>query len=72
MTTYFSGMLQSPLTSFVIVMEMTNSHEILIPLMAAAFLANGTSKLIHPVPLYVALFNASKYHLNKPVKSNGN
>ncbi|MDO8846260.1 MAG: chloride channel protein [Methylicorpusculum sp.] len=72
MTAYFSGMLQSPLTSFVIVMEMTNSHEILIPLMAAAFLANGTSKLIHPVPLYVALFNASKYHLNKPVKSNGN
>ncbi|MCD2452304.1 chloride channel protein [Methylicorpusculum oleiharenae] len=70
MTAYFSGMLQSPLTSFVIVMEMTNSHEILIPLMAAAFLANGTSKLINPVPLYLALFNASKYQLNKQVKIN--
>jgi len=55
MTAYFSGMLQLPLTSFVIVMEMTNSHEILIPLMATAFLASGTSKLINSVPLYLAL-----------------
>ncbi len=55
MTAYFSGMLQSPLTSFVIVMEMTGSHEILIPLMATAFFATGTSKLINPVPLYRAL-----------------
>ncbi|WP_340121412.1 hypothetical protein [Methylobacter svalbardensis] len=36
-------------------MEMTNSHEILIPLMATAFLASGTSKLINSVPLYLAL-----------------
>ena len=58
MTAYFSGMLQSPLTSFVIVMEMTGSHEILIPLMATAFFATGTSKLINPVPLYRALCNS--------------
>lgn len=58
MTAYFSGMLQSPLTSFVIVMEMTGSHEILIPLMATAFFATGTSKLINPVPLYRALCDA--------------
>ncbi|MCF7964065.1 MAG: chloride channel protein [Methylobacter tundripaludum] len=58
MTAYFSGMLQTPLTSFVIVMEMTNSHEIMIPLMATAFLASGTSKLIHSIPLYLALCEA--------------
>ena len=57
-TAYFSGMLQSPLTSFAIVMEMTGSHEILIPLMATAFFATGTSKLITPVPLYRALCNS--------------
>ena len=57
-TAYFSGMLQSPLTSFVIVMEMTGSHEILIPLMATAFFATGTSKLINPTPLYRALCNS--------------
>jgi len=50
--------LQSPLTSFVIVMEMTGSHEILIPLMATAFFATGTSKLINPTPLYRALCNS--------------
>jgi len=59
-TAYFSGMLQSPLTSFVIVMEMTDSQEILIPLMATAFFATGTSKLINPVPLYRALCDAYK------------
>jgi H+/Cl- antiporter ClcA len=58
MTAYFSGMLQSPLTSFVIVMEMTGSHEILIPLMATSFFATGTSKLINPLPLYRALCNS--------------
>ncbi|HIF54603.1 MAG TPA: chloride channel protein [Methylococcaceae bacterium] len=58
MTAYFSGMLQSPLTSFVIVMEMTGSHEILIPLMATAFFATSTSKLINPLPLYQALCNS--------------
>lgn len=63
MTAYFSGMLQTPLTSFVIVMEMTNSHEIMIPLMATAFLASGTSKLIHSVPLYLALCEAYRLPL---------
>ncbi|MGR8978730.1 MAG: chloride channel protein [Gammaproteobacteria bacterium] len=65
MTAYFSGTLQSPLTSFVIVMEMTDSHGILIPLMATAFLASGTSRLINPVPLYSALSEAYKIRNNK-------
>ncbi len=67
MSAYFSGMLQSPLTSFVIVMEMTNSNEILIPLMAAAFFATSTSKLINPVPLYRALCDSYK----APVSNKG-
>ena len=64
-TAYFSGMLQSPLTSFVIVMEMTYSHEILIPLMASAFFATGTSRLIQPVPLYRALCDSYKQYLDE-------
>ncbi|MBL4783757.1 MAG: chloride channel protein [Porticoccaceae bacterium] len=55
MTGYFAGMLQSPLTAFVIIMEMTNSHELLLPMMATAFIANGTSKLICPLSLYEGL-----------------
>lgn len=64
MTAYFAGTLQTPLTSFVIVMEMTNSHEILIPLMATAFFATATSKLINPIPLYSALCDAYKPRSN--------
>lgn len=55
MTGYFAGMLQAPLTSFVIIMEMTNSHDLLLPMMATAFIANGTSKLICPLSLYEGL-----------------
>jgi len=55
MTGYFAGMLQAPLTAFVIIMEMTNSHDLLLPMMATAFIANGTSKLICPLSLYAGL-----------------
>ena len=72
MTAYFSGMLQSPITSFVIVMEMTNSHEILIPLMAAAFFATGTSKLINKTPLYRALCDAYQQPQKPSEKNNEN
>ena len=72
MTPYFSGMLQSPLTSFVIVMEITNSHEMMIPLMATAFLASGTSKLINLIPLYLALCDAYNPLLNTQNKTNKN
>lgn len=58
MTGYFAGMLQSPITAFVIIMEMTNSHELLLPMMATAFIANGTSKLICREPLYAGLMQA--------------
>jgi H+/Cl- antiporter ClcA len=43
---------------------MTHSHDLSIPLMAAAFLASGTSKLINPQPLYRALCNAYQVHNN--------
>jgi H+/Cl- antiporter ClcA len=55
MTGYFAGMLQTPITAFVIIMEMTNSHDLLLPMMATAFIANGTSKLICRESLYAGL-----------------
>lgn len=62
-TAYFSGMLQSPLTSFVLVMELTDSHEILIPLMTTAFFATAASRLINRIPLYRALCDTYKQYL---------
>ncbi len=55
MVGYFSGVVQSPLTAFVIVMEMTDNHDMVLPLIATSFLAYSVSRLICPRPLYHAL-----------------
>ncbi len=52
MVAYFAGVTQAPITAFVIIMEMTDNHEMLLPLMSAAFIANLCSKLICPSPLF--------------------
>jgi len=51
---YLAGATQAPLTSFVIVMEMTTQHAMLLPLMITAALATTVSKLLSP-PLYQTL-----------------
>ncbi len=52
---YFAGVVQAPITAFVIVMEMTNDHALILPLMATAFIANAVSKLVCPTALYRGL-----------------
>ena len=58
MVGYFSGVVQSPLTAFVIVMEMTNDHNMVLPLIATSLLAYSVSRLVCPRPLYHALAQA--------------
>ncbi len=55
MVAYLSGMVQAPMTSFVIVAEMTEDHAMIIPLMVAAVIATACSKLIYNDGLYHAL-----------------
>jgi H+/Cl- antiporter ClcA len=52
MVAYFAGVTQAPITAFVIVMEMTENHEMILPLMAAAFIAKLCSRLVCPTPLF--------------------
>ncbi len=59
MAAYFAGVVQAPITAFVIVMEMTDNHDMVVPLMLATLLANAVSRMICPRPLYKAL--ASNY-----------
>lgn len=54
MCAYLAGVTQAPLTSFVIVMEMTMQHAMVLPLMVAAAIATAVSKLLSP-PLYRTL-----------------
>ncbi len=55
MVGYFSGVVQAPITSAVIVMEMTDDQRVTVPLLATSFLAFGVSRLICHRPLYTAL-----------------
>ncbi len=55
MVAYFSGVTQAPLTTFIIVMEMTDNHSIVLPLMATALIGHGISRIVCHAPLYKTL-----------------
>lgn len=51
---YLAAVTQSPITAFVIVIEMINGHAPVISLMATALIASRVSRFFAP-PLYEAL-----------------
>jgi H+/Cl- antiporter ClcA len=55
MAGYFAGVVQAPMTVFVIILEMTGNHDNVIALMLASMLGYGTARLISREPLYHAL-----------------
>src|SRR5581483_8308309 len=54
MVGYMAAVTQSPITSFVIVMEMINGHALVISLMATALVSSRVSRFFAP-PLYESL-----------------
>jgi H+/Cl- antiporter ClcA len=52
MVSYFAGVVQAPITAFVIVTEMSDNHAMVVPLMAAALIAYATSRLVCPEGIY--------------------
>jgi H+/Cl- antiporter ClcA len=55
MAAYLSGVVQAPLTSAVILMEMTREPSLVGPLMLAALTARWSSSLLMPRPIYHVL-----------------
>ncbi|MCB1446996.1 MAG: chloride channel protein [Rhizobiaceae bacterium] len=55
MAGYFAGVVQAPMTAFVIILEMTGDHAAVIPLMAVSMLGYLTSRLLSREPLYHGL-----------------
>lgn len=51
---YLAGVTQAPITSFVIVMEMTSEHAMVLPLMLTAAMGSGMARLLSR-PLYQSL-----------------
>jgi len=62
MTGYLAAVTQSPITSFVIVIEMTNGTGMVIPMMATALVAARISGFFTP-PLYEALAESNYFHV---------
>jgi H+/Cl- antiporter ClcA len=52
MVAYFTGVVRAPITGFVIVSEMSGDHGMLVPLMAAALIADGVARLINHDGVY--------------------
>jgi len=52
MVSYFTGVVQAPITAVVIVLEMTDDQSLTLPLMAAALVSYGVSRLVCPKPFY--------------------
>jgi H+/Cl- antiporter ClcA len=63
MVGYLAAVTQSPITAFVIVMEMVNGHALVISLMATALIASRVSRFFAP-PLYETL---SERYAPRPV-----
>ncbi len=68
MSAYLTGVVQAPLTSFVIVSEMTENHALVIPIMLASLVAQAASKLVCPEGVYHAL---SEHFMPKALGGDG-
>lgn len=55
MAGYFSGVVQAPMTAFVIIVEMTGDHHAVIPIMAVSMIGYVTSRILSHEPLYHGL-----------------
>ncbi len=67
MVGYLAAVTQAPITSFVIMMEMTDGHAMVIALMATAVIASSVSKAMTP-PLYESLARAYMGPLAAPAR----
>lgn len=68
MVSYFAGVVQAPITAFVIVTEMTQNHNMVLPLMLASLIAYATSRVICSEGIYHAL---AKGFLRQETASSG-
>jgi len=55
MAAYFTGVVQTPITAAILIVEMTDNIHLLLPLLAVTLIANGASKYFNNEPIYRAL-----------------
>lgn len=60
----FSATIRAPITSVLIIIEMTNGYDLILPLMISNMIAFGLAKHLRPVPIYEALLEQDGIHLH--------
>ena len=65
MGSFFAAVIRCPMTSIVIIWEMTGQYALILPLMVGNMLAWLLSSKLQPVPLYDALLLQDKINLKK-------
>ncbi|MBA3945159.1 MAG: chloride channel protein [Herpetosiphonaceae bacterium] len=59
----FAGTIRAPITSVLIIFEMTGSYDLILPLMLANMLAYGVARTWRPLSVYEALLEQDGVHL---------
>src|SRR5947209_4239837 len=59
----FAGIVRAPITSVLIIFEMTGGYGLILPLMIANMTSYGLARRLRPVPIYEALLEQDGIHL---------
>src|ERR1051325_11480194 len=59
----FAGIIRAPITSVLIIFEMTGSYELILPLMISNMTAYALARRVRPTPIYEALLVQDEIHL---------
>lgn len=62
----FAGIVRAPITSIVMIFEMTNNYSVILPLMAANITSYAVARHLSPTPIYDALLAQDGLHLPQP------
>jgi CIC family chloride channel protein len=59
----FAGIVRAPITSVLIIFEMTGSYDLILPLMISNMTAYALARHVRPTPIYEALLEQDDIHL---------
>jgi CIC family chloride channel protein len=62
----FAGVIRAPITSVLIIIEMTNGYSLILPLMIANMSAYALARYFRPTPIYEALLQQDGIDLSPP------
>ena len=65
----FAGIIRAPITSVLIIFEMTGSYGLILPLMISNMTAYALARRFRPIPIYEVLLEQDDIHL--PHRSKG-